>query len=176
MFARAGREQHVRSLWSQTREDAPAGPYEALCRNGRNLRWQFSRHARGGPPLVSLWAVGVDITEEREALVRARELERIVALGNLVSELTHELRNPINGALLQLTVADRALARQRDESTQRVADAVAQATARSGASRVFWTTSWCSRDRNRSTWNAPTSGRSRRARSSAAHREGEPPV
>jgi signal transduction histidine kinase len=73
--------------------------------------------------------VGVDITEEREALVRARELERIVALGNLVSGLTHELRNPINGALLQLTLADRALARRRDEANQPITDAVAQAIA-----------------------------------------------
>lgn len=124
-----GRGDHVLVLWSQADHDAPAGPYEALCRNGRNVRWHFSRHARGGPPVVDLWAVGVDVTEEREALVRARELERVVALGNLVSGLTHELRNPLNGALLQLTVADRALARQHDERNAPVAAAVAQASA-----------------------------------------------
>jgi len=74
-----------------------------------------------------LWAVGVDVTEEREALVRARELERIVALGNMVSGLTHELRNPLNGALLQLTLLERTLARHRDEWIQPAAGAAAQA-------------------------------------------------
>lgn len=128
LFASGGRGHHVRALWSQAGDDAAAGPYEALCRNGRNLRWHFSRHARGGPPLVTLWAVGVDITEEREALVRARELERVVALGNMVSGLTHELRNPLNGALLQLAVVDRTLARHQDEWIQPAAEAVAQAS------------------------------------------------
>ena len=110
------------------RENVPAGSFEALCRNGRNLRWRFSRNARGGPPVVVLWAVGIDVTEEREALVRARELDRVVALGNLVAGLTHEIRNPINGALLQLAVADRTLARHQDERIAPAAAAIAQAT------------------------------------------------
>ncbi len=127
LFAGGQRGEHVQSLWAQAREDVAAGPYEALCRNGRNLRWRFSRHERGGPPVVVLWAVGIDVTDEREALVRARELERVVALGNLVSGLTHELRNPLNGALLQLTLADRTLARHHDEWIPPAVAAVAQA-------------------------------------------------
>lgn len=128
LFASGGRVEHVQALWLQARDNAPAGPYEALCRNGRNLRWHFSRHARGGSPMIVLWAVGVDITEEREALVRARELERVVALGNMVSGLTHELRNPLNGALLQLAVVDRTLARHHDDWIRPAAAAVSQAT------------------------------------------------
>ena len=49
LFASSGRGDHVQALWSQARTDAPTGPYEALCRKGRNLRWHFSRHSRGGP-------------------------------------------------------------------------------------------------------------------------------
>lgn len=128
LFAGGQRGEHVQALWMQVRENVPAGPYEALCRNGRNLRWHFSRHARGGPPVVVLWAVGIDVTEEREALVRAREFERIVALGNLVSGLAHELRNPLNGALLQLALADRTLARHQDEWIAPAAAAIVQAT------------------------------------------------
>ena len=111
MFALDERHDHVMALWSQAREESPAGPYEALYRNGRSLRWQFSRWERDRMSPVSLWAVGIDVTHEREALVRARELERMGALGNLVAGLTHELRNPLNGAVLQLTLADRNLAR-----------------------------------------------------------------
>ncbi|MGE5180952.1 MAG: sensor histidine kinase [Acidobacteriota bacterium] len=128
MFACAARSEHVRVLWSQTKEHTPTGPFEALCRNGRNLRWQFARHDHDVLPMVALWAVGIDVTEEREALVRTRNLERAVALANLVSGLTHELRNPLNGALLQLALANRNLARRHDESLQPIVAAVAQAS------------------------------------------------
>ncbi len=122
IFAPGERGDQVVALWNQARANAPAGPYETLCQNGRSIRWHFCRWNHGRIPEVALWAVGVDLTEDREALVRARELERMVALGNLVSGLTHELRNPLNGALLQLTLAERSLARCRDEA---VAPAVA---------------------------------------------------
>lgn len=125
LFADDQRTDHVMTLWSEAREDAPSGPYEALCRQGRNLRWHFSRSRKLG---VGLWAVGIDVTREREALVRAREIERVVGLGNMLSGLTHELRNPLNGALLQLTLADRNLIRRRDETLEPVLNAVAQAT------------------------------------------------
>ena len=128
LFARGPRSEHVQTLWSQARTNGPAGPFEALCRNGRNLRWHFSLHDHEALPRVALWAVGVDVTDEREALVRARELERIIALGNLVSGLTHELRNPLNAALLQLALADRNLARRRDAEFEPIAAAVTHAT------------------------------------------------
>jgi PAS domain S-box-containing protein len=127
VFACGQRVPHVVALWAEAREGAPSRPYEALCRNGRNLRWHFSLPAGGGPPLVVLWAVGLDVTDEREALVRARELERVVSQGNLVSGLAHELRNPLNGALLQLAVADRALSRHADERLAVAAAAVDRA-------------------------------------------------
>jgi len=129
MFASGQRTELVASLWAQAQEDAPAGPFEALYRHGKSVRWQFSRSDRGRIPRVALWAVGIDITHERDALVRAREFERMVALGNLMSGLTHELRNPLNGALLQLALADRNLARRRDETVEPIVAAVAQATA-----------------------------------------------
>lgn len=126
IFADAGRSEHVASLWRQARREAPAGPYQALFHNGRSIRWQFSRWDSGQLPPVILWAVGIDVTHEREALVRARELDRIVALGNLISGLTHELRNPLNGALLQLALADRSLDRS-DRATAPTLEAIAQA-------------------------------------------------
>jgi signal transduction histidine kinase len=122
------RTAQVVSLWARAREAAPGGPFEALCRKGRNVRWHFARLEPGRLPRVTLWAVGIDITHEREALVRAREAERVIALGNLLSGLTHELRNPLNGALLQLALADRNLARRHDETLEPTAMAVLQAT------------------------------------------------
>jgi signal transduction histidine kinase len=128
IFAPGERGDHVVAMWDQAREDAPAGPYEVLFQNSRSIRWHFCRWDRAGIPGVALWAVGIDLTQDRKALVRVRELERMVALGNLVSGLTHELRNPLNGALLQLALAERSLGRCRDEAVAPAAAAIAQAS------------------------------------------------
>jgi len=127
LFAIHERHDHVLTLWNEATTGRPTKPYEALCRNGRSLRWQFSRWDQAYAPPVKLWAVGIDITEEREAMARSRELDRMVALGNLVSGLTHELRNPLNGALLQLAVAERHEARSKAASP--TAQAITKATA-----------------------------------------------
>ena len=129
LFAIGDRHEHVLSLWGQAATGRPSGPYEALCRNRRSLRWQFSRWDRLDPAPVALWAVGFDITEERKALARAREADRMAALGNLVSGLTHELRNPLNGALLQLALAERHQARDHDGATTPTSHAIGQASA-----------------------------------------------
>lgn len=129
LFAIGERHDHVQSLWAQAAHGRPAGPYEALCRNGRSVRWQFSRWDRHDPVPIALWAVGFDMTQEREAMARAREFERMVALGNLVSGLTHELRNPLNGALLQLRVAERHELRSTHGALSTTAQAITQATA-----------------------------------------------
>jgi PAS domain S-box-containing protein len=126
LFAIHERHDHVHELWSRATAGRPAGPYEALCRNGRSLRWQFSRWEQRHPS-IALWAVGFDITDEREALARSRELERMVTLGNLVAGLTHELRNPLNGALLQLALAERHEVRKQGGLTPTL-EAIVQAT------------------------------------------------
>jgi len=127
LFATDERRDHVSSLWSQATIGQPAGPYEALYAHGKSLRWQFTRWEPHEPSSIKLWAVGIDITDEREALARARKVQRMGALGNLVSGLTHEVRNPLNGALLQLALAERLEARSNGTATP-TAHAIAQAT------------------------------------------------
>jgi PAS domain S-box-containing protein len=129
LFAIGERHDHVRSLWNQARHGGRTGPYEALCQQGRSLRWQFARWDRGDPLPIKLWAVGIDITEERKAMARSRELERVASLANLVSGLTHELRNPLNGALLQLVLAERHEIRKAPGVVTSTALAIGQAAA-----------------------------------------------
>ena len=129
VFAPGERHDQVTALWRQAAPDSPTGPYEALCRNQRSLRWQFSRAPTTPAPGVALWAVGVDVTGEREAAARAREAERHAALSNLVSGLTHQLRNPLNGALLQLALAERHETRAHDGQPSPTGRAVGHAIA-----------------------------------------------
>lgn len=76
----------------------------------REVRW---RHAEvpgsGGTSIV--YAVGIDVTDEREMLRRTLRAERLAAVGTMAAGLAHEIRNPLNSASLQLTLLERRLAR-----------------------------------------------------------------
>lgn len=75
----------------------------------RRVRWHLTRLPSGGPPV--LCAVGTDVTGEHELALRTQRAERLAALGIMAAGLAHEVRNPLNAAHLQLSVAQRRLAR-----------------------------------------------------------------
>ena len=134
MFDRGSRHDDVVALWRRAARGEPVEPHEALCRTGRRLRWHFSCWLRGageGAGAVAadpwLWAIGFDVTYEREALARSRHAARMAALGHLSAGLAHEIRNPLNSAALQLAVAERALARTASPDCAPVAAAVERA-------------------------------------------------
>jgi signal transduction histidine kinase len=75
----------------------------------RLVRWQL-RPLAGGSSALSC-ALGVDVSQERDALRRTLQSERLAAVGTLAAGLAHELRNPVNSAILQLKVLEGRLRR-----------------------------------------------------------------
>jgi len=76
----------------------------------RLVRWQRTDGAAGEEGGLS-YAIGHDVTQERESLRRSLRGERLAAVGTLAAGLAHEVRNPLNSAQLQLDLLERRLAR-----------------------------------------------------------------
>jgi signal transduction histidine kinase len=74
----------------------------------RLVRWQCTSVPEGYFGNV-LYATGIDVTDEREMLRRTVRAERLAAVGTLAAGLAHEVRNPLNSAILQLDLLERRL-------------------------------------------------------------------
>jgi PAS domain S-box-containing protein len=86
----------------------------------RDVRWQLayarlpSSHASGGvlgpdEDDVVLFAIGQDLTEELALKEKTVQHEKLAAVGTLAAGLAHEIRNPLNGALLHVSFLERAI-------------------------------------------------------------------
>jgi PAS domain S-box-containing protein len=88
-------------------------PYEGALHTAAGgparVRWHFTTLPDGDEPV--LCAMGIDVTHEHELGIRTRRAERLAALGTITAGLAHEIRNPLNAAHLQLSVAERRLER-----------------------------------------------------------------
>lgn len=77
-------------------------------RRERIVSWQSSPLV-GPTGLRLVYASGLDVTDLKELESRTRLSERLAAVGTLAAGLAHEIRNPLNSALLQLQLLDRRL-------------------------------------------------------------------
>ncbi|HLU66942.1 MAG TPA: protoglobin domain-containing protein [Kofleriaceae bacterium] len=89
------------------------GPVEGAS-GARRVRWTFTTLPGRAEPVVC--AIGLDVTEEHELAVRTQRAEHLASLGAMAAGLAHEIRNPLNAAHLQLSVARRRLARVGDQA------------------------------------------------------------
>ena len=104
-------QKHVR----QTLAGASSGEFEAplTARDGRTVtvRWHVVVAGAEAAPdeEIAVYAVGTDVTDGRALERRAAEAEALAHMGTLAAGLAHEIRNPLNAALLQLHMLGRGL-------------------------------------------------------------------
>ncbi len=85
---------------------------------GRRIRWHLSRSRETGD---LVYGIGIDVTERRALEKRAADVEALSAMGELAMGLAHEIRNPLNAAVLQLHLLTRNLDRIEAEESTRTA-------------------------------------------------------
>jgi PAS domain S-box-containing protein len=77
----------------------------------RRVQWHLSAVQNGQTQADLVYGIGVDVTERRALERRAAEAEALSAMGSLALGLAHEIRNPLNAAVLQLHLLGRAIDR-----------------------------------------------------------------
>ncbi len=71
----------------------------------RRIRWHLSRSSPHTYGMV--YGIGTDVTVRRELEKRAADAEAMSVMGRLALSLAHEIRNPLNAAVLQLHLLGR---------------------------------------------------------------------
>jgi PAS domain S-box-containing protein len=110
-LARMGRAQEVETGFVDA-EAGSGGPVQVSSRELRHaptrrwVRWHLSM-ARGGDDAALVYGFGIDVTERRALEKRAADAEALSAMGTLALNLAHEVRNPLNAAVLQLHLLGR---------------------------------------------------------------------
>ncbi len=81
----------------------------------RTLRWHLWAVREDAPSLPHhVYAIGVDVTARRALERRAANAEALNAMAPLALGLAHEIRNPLNAAVLELHLLGRAIERIDD--------------------------------------------------------------
>jgi PAS domain S-box-containing protein len=112
---RAQSRAEVETGFSESRSDSSARSVSAVPRS-RRVRWHLSC-SRESSDLV--YGIGIDVTERRALERRAADAEALSAMGELAMNLAHEIRNPLNAAVLQLHLLTRNHDRiEADEATR----------------------------------------------------------
>jgi PAS domain S-box-containing protein len=80
----------------------------------RVVRWHLSAESRahGHAQEGLVFAIGVDVTERRALERRAANAEAIATMGTLALGLAHEIRNPLNAAVLQMHLLGKQVERE----------------------------------------------------------------
>jgi signal transduction histidine kinase len=82
-----------------------------MAREAGDAGMIFRAGSGGAGDLPSVYGIGIDVTERRALEKRAADAEALSAMGTLALNLAHEIRNPLNAAVLQLHLLGRHVAK-----------------------------------------------------------------
>jgi PAS domain S-box-containing protein len=82
----------------------------------RRVRWHLSGVRSGAKKTDLVYGIGIDVTERRALERRAADAEALNAMAPLALGLAHEIRNPLNAAVLELHLLSRGIERLSDEA------------------------------------------------------------
>jgi PAS domain S-box-containing protein len=82
----------------------------------RRVRWHLSGVPGTGKPTDLVYGIGIDVTERRALERRAADAEALNAMAPLALGLAHEIRNPLNAAVLELHLLSRSIDRLPEEA------------------------------------------------------------
>ncbi|MRG92020.1 response regulator [Polyangium spumosum] len=77
----------------------------------RRVRWHLSAVRGSGKRVDLVYGIGIDVTERRALERRAADAEALNAMAPLALGLAHEIRNPLNAAVLELHLLGRGIER-----------------------------------------------------------------
>ena len=124
-MARSGRTPEVETGFAPV---LPAARVARVSSRGlrataaRRIRWHLSMARGAGEDHLSLiYGIGIDVSERRALEQRAADAEALSAMGTLALNLAHEIRNPLNAAVLQLHLLGRHVDRLAVEEEARQA-------------------------------------------------------
>ncbi|MEW5853799.1 MAG: ATP-binding protein [Myxococcota bacterium] len=88
---------------------------DMVCKDGsvRRVQVRWSRQVQQDEDLI--YGMGLDVTAQRELERRARVSDKLAAVGTLTAGLAHEIRNPLNAAMLQLSLLARRISKLPDD-------------------------------------------------------------
>jgi PAS domain S-box-containing protein len=109
-MARAGRTPEVETGFVEL--PGAEGPAHVSSRElreiaARRVRWHLSVAREAGEDAGLVYGIGIDVSERRALEKRAADAEALSAMGTLALNLAHEIRNPLNAAVLQLHLLGR---------------------------------------------------------------------
>jgi PAS domain S-box-containing protein len=110
-LARVGRTQEVETWFVDFAAVSASGPFEVRSRDQREprrrVRWHWSTARGSSEEPAVVYGFGIDVTERRALEKRAADAEALSAMARLALNLAHEIRNPLNAAILQLHLLGR---------------------------------------------------------------------
>jgi len=80
----------------------------------RRVRWHLSGVRVSGRRVDEVYGIGIDVTERRALERRVADAEALNAMAPLALGLAHEIRNPLNAAVLELVLLSRSIDRLGD--------------------------------------------------------------